>query len=87
MVLPVQGCAALYNEALLPERMRISRTRHRRPTYRVCPRAECGRDVMGSRGRSAVREILLGSVVRATLRNPHRPVMVVPRPRSAREQH
>ena len=43
--------------------------------------------VMGSRGRSAVREILLGSVVRATLRNAHRPVMVVPRPRSAREQH
>lgn len=42
--------------------------------------------VMGSRGRSAVREILLGSVVRATLHNAHRPVMVVPRPRSARQQ-
>jgi nucleotide-binding universal stress UspA family protein len=34
--------------------------------------------VVGSRGRSAVREILLGSVAMATLHHSHRPVMVVP---------
>jgi nucleotide-binding universal stress UspA family protein len=34
--------------------------------------------VVGSRGRSAVREILLGSVAKATLHTAHRPVMVVP---------
>lgn len=34
--------------------------------------------VVGSRGRSAVREILLGSVAMATLHHTHRPVMVVP---------
>jgi nucleotide-binding universal stress UspA family protein len=34
--------------------------------------------VVGSRGRSAAREILLGSVARATLHHAHRPVMVVP---------
>jgi nucleotide-binding universal stress UspA family protein len=34
--------------------------------------------VVGSRGRSAVREILLGSVATATLHHAHRPIMVVP---------
>ncbi|ANS32036.1 universal stress protein UspA (plasmid) [Rhodococcus opacus] len=34
--------------------------------------------VVGSRGRSATREILLGSVAMATLHHCHRPVMVVP---------
>ena len=34
--------------------------------------------VVGSRRRSAVREILLGSVAAATLHHAHRPVMVVP---------
>ncbi|MGM5069771.1 universal stress protein [Rhodococcus qingshengii] len=34
--------------------------------------------VVGSRGRSAIREILLGSVAMATLHRCHRPVMVVP---------
>jgi len=34
--------------------------------------------VVGSRGRSAVREILLGSVAMATLHHSHRPVLVVP---------
>jgi nucleotide-binding universal stress UspA family protein len=34
---------------------------------------------VGSRGRSAVAEILLGSVVMATLHHAHRPVLVVPR--------
>ncbi|BCJ34048.1 universal stress protein [Actinocatenispora thailandica] len=34
--------------------------------------------VVGSRGRSAVREILLGSVAVATLHHAHRPVLVVP---------
>ena len=34
--------------------------------------------VVGSRGRSAAREILLGSVAVGTLHNCHRPVMVVP---------
>jgi nucleotide-binding universal stress UspA family protein len=34
--------------------------------------------VVGSRGRSAVREILLGSVAMGTLHHCHRPVMVVP---------
>ena len=34
--------------------------------------------VVGSRGRSSVREILLGSVAMATLHHSHRPVMVVP---------
>ncbi|MEU8233233.1 universal stress protein [Actinoplanes sp. NPDC048967] len=33
---------------------------------------------VGSRGRSAVREILLGSVAMATLHHSHRPVLVVP---------
>ena len=35
--------------------------------------------VVGSRGRSAMREILLGSVAMATLHGAFRPVMVVPR--------
>ena len=34
--------------------------------------------VVGSRGRSAAREILLGSAAMATLHHAHRPVMVVP---------
>lgn len=34
--------------------------------------------VVGSRGRSAVEEILLGSVAMATLHHAHRPVLVVP---------
>ncbi|MBX9152132.1 universal stress protein [Rhodococcus sp. D-46] len=34
--------------------------------------------VVGSRGRSAAREILLGSVAMATLHHCHRPVLVVP---------
>jgi nucleotide-binding universal stress UspA family protein len=34
--------------------------------------------VVGSRGRSAVKEILLGSVAMATLHHAYRPVMVVP---------
>jgi nucleotide-binding universal stress UspA family protein len=44
----------------------------------------CARDrnaavvVVGSRGRSAAREILLGSVAMGTLHHSHRPVMVVP---------
>jgi nucleotide-binding universal stress UspA family protein len=36
--------------------------------------------VVGSRGRSAAREIILGSVAMSTLHNSHRPVMVVPGP-------
>jgi nucleotide-binding universal stress UspA family protein len=40
--------------------------------------------VVGSRGRSAVREILLGSVAVATLHHAHRPVMVVPHTASPR---
>jgi len=39
--------------------------------------------VVGSRGRSATREILLGSVARSTLHRAHRPVLVVPTPRHA----
>jgi nucleotide-binding universal stress UspA family protein len=44
----------------------------------------CARDrnaavvIVGSRGRSAAKEILLGSVAMGTLRHSHRPVMVVP---------
>jgi nucleotide-binding universal stress UspA family protein len=38
--------------------------------------------VVGSRGRSAIREILLGSVAMATLHRAHRPVLVVPGNRS-----
>jgi nucleotide-binding universal stress UspA family protein len=34
--------------------------------------------VVGSRGRSATEELLLGSVALATLQHAHRPVMVVP---------
>ena len=34
--------------------------------------------VVGSRGRTAVRKILLGSVAMATLHRAHRPVHVVP---------
>ncbi|GAA0630645.1 universal stress protein [Sporichthya brevicatena] len=34
--------------------------------------------VVGSRGRSTVRELLLGSVAMATLHHAHRPVLVVP---------
>ena len=36
--------------------------------------------VVGSRGRTAAREILLGSVAMATLHHAHRPVMVAPSP-------
>lgn len=36
--------------------------------------------VVGSRGQSAMRQVLLGSVARATLRAAHRPVLVVPGP-------
>ncbi len=39
--------------------------------------------VVGSRGRSATQEILLGSVARSTLHRAHRPVLVVPAPRHA----
>lgn len=39
--------------------------------------------VVGSRGRSASRELLLGSVAKAVLHHAHRPVVVVPHPRSA----
>ncbi|GIF60525.1 universal stress protein [Asanoa iriomotensis] len=48
--------------------------------------AGCARDrsaaalVVGSRGRSAMREILLGSVAMATLHHAGRPVLVVPAP-------
>ncbi|BCI51812.1 universal stress protein [Mycolicibacterium litorale] len=35
---------------------------------------------VGSRGQSAMRQVLLGSVARATLRAAHRPVLVVPGP-------
>lgn len=34
--------------------------------------------VVGSRGRSAVREIILGSVAMGIVHHSHRPVMVVP---------
>jgi nucleotide-binding universal stress UspA family protein len=34
--------------------------------------------VVGSRGRSVVRELLLGSVAKAALHHSHRPVLVVP---------
>ncbi|MFC7535627.1 universal stress protein [Actinoplanes sp. GCM10030250] len=39
--------------------------------------------VVGSRGRSAVREMLLGSVAVATLHHAYSPVMVVPHPTSS----
>ena len=39
--------------------------------------------VVGSRGRSAAREIILGSVAMSTLHHTHRPVMVVPGPSRA----
>ncbi|MEV4538755.1 universal stress protein [Asanoa sp. NPDC049518] len=48
--------------------------------------AACGRDqaaaalVVGSRGRSALREIMLGSVAMATLHHAYRPVLVAPSP-------
>jgi nucleotide-binding universal stress UspA family protein len=37
--------------------------------------------VVGSRGRGAMRELLLGSVAKATLHNVRRPVLVAPKPR------
>ncbi|WP_092197969.1 universal stress protein [Blastococcus tunisiensis] len=37
--------------------------------------------VVGWRGRSASRWLLLGSVAKATLHHAHRPVLVVPTPR------
>lgn len=49
--------------------------------------AECAADrgaaviVVGSRGLSASRELLLGSVAKALLHHAHRPVLVVPAPR------
>lgn len=39
--------------------------------------------VVGSRGRSASRELLLGSVAKAVLHHAHRPVLVVPAPSRA----
>ncbi|GIF00922.1 universal stress protein [Paractinoplanes rishiriensis] len=41
-------------------------------------RSQAALIVVGSRGRSTVREILLGSVAVATLHHAHRPIMVVP---------
>ena len=38
--------------------------------------------VVGSRGRGAMRELLLGSVAKATLHNIRRPVLVAPKPRT-----
>ena len=49
--------------------------------------AECARSreaavvVVGSRGRSAVAEIVLGSVAMATVHHAYRPVLVAPRRR------
>lgn len=40
--------------------------------------------VVGSRGRGAMRELLLGSVAKATLHNIRRPVVVAPKPRQER---
>ena len=40
--------------------------------------------VVGSRGRGAIRELLLGSVAKSTLHNVRRPVLVAPKPRSER---
>jgi nucleotide-binding universal stress UspA family protein len=37
--------------------------------------------VVGSRGRGAIRELLIGSVAKATLHNVRRPVLVAPKPR------
>ena len=39
--------------------------------------------VVGSRGRGAMRELLLGSVAKATLHNVRRPIIVAPKPREA----
>jgi len=48
-------------------------------------RSQAALIVVGSRGRSAVREILLGSVAVATLHHAHRPIMVVPHAAPAEE--
>lgn len=40
--------------------------------------------VVGSRGRGAMRELLLGSVAKAALHNVRRPVLVAPKPRTLR---
>lgn len=40
--------------------------------------------VVGSRGRGAMRELLLGSVAKATLHNVRRPVLVAPKPQQQR---
>jgi nucleotide-binding universal stress UspA family protein len=68
--------------ALVPLRVK---TGHGTPAQAVANSLiACARDheaallVVGSRGRSAVREIVLGSVAMATLHHAHRPVLVVP---------
>ncbi|SDK37371.1 Nucleotide-binding universal stress protein, UspA family [Nonomuraea maritima] len=73
-------------EGLTVERVTVAgrRVMHGRAVadeLRVCARTRgAAAVVVGSRGRSASREILTGSVAMATLHHTHRPVMVVPRP-------
>jgi nucleotide-binding universal stress UspA family protein len=65
-------------------RLRV-KTGHGAPAQAVASSLiACGRDheaallVVGSRGRSAIQEIVLGSVAMATLHHARRPVLVVP---------
>ncbi|WP_327004397.1 universal stress protein [Dactylosporangium sp. NBC_01737] len=77
--------------SVVPVRVRPGHGPHGRTVAEAL--AGCARDnaaallVVGSRGRSTAREILLGSVAMAALHHAHRPVLIVPQEVPGRAEH